>query len=125
MLINVVEQFIVSTYLHILVLKIFKFIADKNLGILNCLDQPLKRKSETANHEQGVGAQIAGCGNANVSSSMQTPISGKAGKSQKAPKSSAQATSSLGKDILQEVLSALVYASHIITIRFTILSYSI
>ncbi|KAH0664379.1 hypothetical protein KY284_029310 [Solanum tuberosum] len=63
--------------------------------------EPLKRKSETTNYKQGVGAQIAGSGNADVSSPMQTLISGKAGKSQKAPKTSkarsvAQATSSSG-----------------------------
>ncbi|KAH0749893.1 hypothetical protein KY290_029125 [Solanum tuberosum] len=62
---------------------------------------PLKRKSETANYEQGVGAQVAGSGSFNGSSPMQTPISGKAGNSQKAPRTSkarsaAQATSSLG-----------------------------
>ncbi|KAL3367050.1 hypothetical protein AABB24_011650 [Solanum stoloniferum] len=62
---------------------------------------PLKQKSETSNYKQGVGAQIAGSGNADVSSPMQTLISGKAGKSQKAPKTSkarsvAQATSSSG-----------------------------
>ncbi|KAK4719766.1 hypothetical protein R3W88_018104 [Solanum pinnatisectum] len=62
---------------------------------------PLKRKSETTNYKQGVGAQIAGSGNADVISPMQTLISGKAGKSQKAPKTSkarsvAQATSSSG-----------------------------
>ncbi|XP_015170600.1 transcription factor E2FB-like [Solanum tuberosum] len=62
---------------------------------------PLKRKSETTNYKQEVGAQIAGSGNADVSSPMQTLISGKAGKSQKAPKTSkarsvAQATSSSG-----------------------------
>ncbi|XP_049343159.1 transcription factor E2FB-like [Solanum verrucosum] len=62
---------------------------------------PLKRKSGTANYEQGVGAQVAGSGSFNGSSPMQTPISGKAGNSQKAPRTSkaraaAQATSSLG-----------------------------
>lgn len=61
----------------------------------------LKRKSGTANYEQGVGAQVAGSGSFNGSSPMQTPISGKAGNSQKAPRTSkarsaAQATSSLG-----------------------------
>ncbi|CAN4099031.1 unnamed protein product [Withania somnifera] len=49
---------------------------------------PLKRKSETADYEHGVGAQVAGSGQADVSSPMQTPISGKAGKSQKAPRTS-------------------------------------
>ncbi|XP_059300314.1 transcription factor E2FB-like [Lycium ferocissimum] len=59
---------------------------------------PLKRKSETANSEQGVGAQVAG----DTNSPIQTPISGKAGKSQKVPRTSkarsaAQAaTSNLG-----------------------------
>ncbi|KAH0660784.1 hypothetical protein KY289_029532 [Solanum tuberosum] len=62
---------------------------------------PLKRKSGTANYEQGVGAQVAGSGSFNGSSPMQTPISGKAGNSQKTPRTSkarsaAQATSSLG-----------------------------
>ncbi|KAL3335896.1 hypothetical protein AABB24_031891 [Solanum stoloniferum] len=62
---------------------------------------PLKRKSGTANYEQGVGTQVAGSGSFNGSSPMQTPISGKAGNSQKAPRTSkarsaAQATSSLG-----------------------------
>ncbi|XP_055832543.1 transcription factor E2FB-like [Solanum dulcamara] len=62
---------------------------------------PLKRKSDTANYEQRVGAQVPGSGSADVSSSMQTPISGKAGNSQKVPRTSkarsaAQATSSLG-----------------------------
>ncbi|KAK4719765.1 hypothetical protein R3W88_018103 [Solanum pinnatisectum] len=62
---------------------------------------PLKRKCGTANYEQGVGTQVAGSGSFNGSSPMQTPISGKAGNSQKAPRTSkarsaAQATSSLG-----------------------------
>ncbi|XP_006361100.1 transcription factor E2FB-like isoform X1 [Solanum tuberosum] len=62
---------------------------------------PLKRKSGTTNYEQGVGAQVAGSGSFNGSSPMQTPISGKDGNSQKAPRTSkarsaAQATSSLG-----------------------------
>ncbi|KAK4375840.1 hypothetical protein RND71_006517 [Anisodus tanguticus] len=49
---------------------------------------PLKRKSETANYEQGVGAQVVGSGYADVSSPMQTPISGKTGKAQKVPRTS-------------------------------------
>ncbi|KAJ8563450.1 hypothetical protein K7X08_031902 [Anisodus acutangulus] len=63
---------------------------------------PLKRKSETANYEQGVGAQVAGSGYADMSCPMQTPVPGKAGKAQKVPKISkaraaAQAaTSNLG-----------------------------
>ncbi|XP_027773509.1 transcription factor E2FB-like isoform X2 [Solanum pennellii] len=49
----------------------------------------------------GVGAQVSGCESVYVSSPMLTPISGKAGKSQKEPRASkarsaAQATSSLG-----------------------------
>ncbi|OIT24671.1 PREDICTED: transcription factor E2FB-like [Nicotiana attenuata] len=63
---------------------------------------PLKRKSETANYKQGVGAQITDSGYADVSSPMQTPISGKVGKAQKVPRTSKArsasqaATSNLG-----------------------------
>ncbi|NP_001312535.1 transcription factor E2FB-like [Nicotiana tabacum] len=63
---------------------------------------PLKRKSETTNYKQGVGAQITDSGYADVSSPMQTPISGKVGKAQKVPRTSKArsasqaATSNLG-----------------------------
>ncbi|KAM3374295.1 transcription factor E2FB isoform X1 [Capsicum galapagoense] len=57
-------------------------------GIALKSSTPLKRKSEIANYEQGVGTQVAGSGYADVSSPMQTPISGKAGKSQKVPRTS-------------------------------------
>nr|XP_009606865.1 transcription factor E2FB-like [Nicotiana tomentosiformis] len=49
---------------------------------------PLKRKSAAANYGQGVGDQNPVSEYANVNSPVQTPMSGKAGNTQKIPKTS-------------------------------------
>lgn len=54
----------------------------------HCLIQPLKRKSAAANYGQGVGDQNPVSEYANVNSPVQTPMSGKAGNTQKIPKTS-------------------------------------
>ncbi|XP_060169905.1 transcription factor E2FB-like isoform X2 [Lycium barbarum] len=58
------------------------------LGVLYCLDQPLKRKIAAANNGQGVGDQNPVSGYANVNSPVLTPMSGKSGTAQKVPRTS-------------------------------------
>lgn len=81
--------------------KSFKYLLIE-LGVLNCLFQPLKRKSAAANYGQGIGDQdpVSGC--ANVNSPVQTPISGKDAqkvpRTSKARSASQAVTSNVGED---------------------------
>lgn len=73
------------------------------LGVLNCLFQPLKRKSAAANYGQVVGDRNPACGYANVNSPLQTtPVSGKDAqkvpRTSKARSASQAVTSNVGED---------------------------